>query len=335
MLKNTIKFFFSKIFKYFQVALVFAAVVVGSHGFVIPLTYTGTPGAVVTSHKTYTVQPQIKSIAPIVVQTPTQYVAPIQQVVVAKPTQYVAAAPAPVAVASVSVPATPVQSQFHSQDELGAYHFGHSGGAISRQEIRDHAGNVQGSYNYIDPEGQVQTTHYTAGAEGFKVAATNLPVAPEVVVPALPTPVADTAEVAAAKSTFKAAFDKAVAATAAKATPAEEPVATPARKKRSVVAVQSTPIKNQFTTLIRNGFPFNTLPTTYTAGVVQPITTPLATTYTAGAVHPFTPLATTYTAGVVQPLTYTAQSAITPVRDAELLRVTNNPGHAVSYRVYQ
>merc|ERR1711997_687753 len=69
---------------------------------------------------------------------PGYYQAPVAPVV----------APAPVAAV------TPAQSsQFHAQSELG-------------------------EYNYVDANGVLQTVNYVSDAEGFKVAATNLPQAP-------------------------------------------------------------------------------------------------------------------------------------------------------------
>merc|ERR1719162_1047925 len=96
----------------------------------------------------------------------------------------------------------------------------------------------------IDANGLLQTVNYIADpVNGFRVAGTNLPVAP--VAPAvtplvapvfdLPLPVAveDTAEVAAAKAEFAAAYDAAAAAAAAapekrKRRAADEILAAPA-----------------------------------------------------------------------------------------------------------
>ncbi|XP_042223868.1 cuticle protein 6-like [Homarus americanus] len=119
-------------------------------------------------------------------------------------------------------PVSPVQSKYHLQDELGQYSFGYAGGPSTRSETRDAFGNVRGHYNYIDADGKVQTQHYVADALGFRVAGTNLPVAPDAPAPValaapgpLPEPVQDTPEVAAAKVAFQAAYDEAAAAAAA------------------------------------------------------------------------------------------------------------------------
>ena len=40
------------------------------------------------------------------------------------------------------------------------------------------SGIVRGTYSYVDANGILQTVNYVSDAEGFKVAATNLPQAP-------------------------------------------------------------------------------------------------------------------------------------------------------------
>ena len=40
------------------------------------------------------------------------------------------------------------------------------------------SGIVRGTYSYVDANGVLQTVNYVSDAEGFKVAATNLPQAP-------------------------------------------------------------------------------------------------------------------------------------------------------------
>merc|ERR1712027_132039 len=117
-------------------------------------------------------------------------------------------------------------TQFHAQDEFGQFSFGHAGGPSARTEARNAYGVTTGSYQYIDANGLLQTVNYIADpVNGFRVAGTNLPVA--AAAPAveplaapvfdLPLPVAveDTAEVAAAKAEFAAAYDAAAAAAAA------------------------------------------------------------------------------------------------------------------------
>ena len=100
-----------------------------------------------------------------------------QPVVEAAPA--IAAGPAAVATAAPA-PAAPVtQSQYHAQDELGQYNFGYADPNSARVETKTADGVVRGSYNYVDTNGQIQTVQYVADALGFRVAATNLPVAPQ------------------------------------------------------------------------------------------------------------------------------------------------------------
>uniref|UniRef100_A0A0N7ZB60 Cuticle protein 6 n=1 Tax=Scylla olivacea TaxID=85551 RepID=A0A0N7ZB60_SCYOL len=200
-------------------------------------------------------------------------------------------------VAPVVAPVAPIQSQFHAQDELGQYSFGYAGGPSSRAETRDAYGRVTGSYNYVDSEGKVQTQHYVADALGFRVSGTNLPVAPDAPeAPAVagPEPVQDTPEVAAAKAEFQTAYDEAAAAAEA---------APDSRKKRSVVAPAPYPYHHP----LRFSYAFSA---------------PLFYNYP--ALH--------YSAGYPAHTSYAVAPPAT-VRDATLLRVVHNPGHAVSYRV--
>merc|ERR1711994_647988 len=101
-------------------------------------------------------------------------------------------------------------SQFHAQDEFGQFSFGHAGGPSARTEARNAYGVTTGSYQYIDANGLLQTVNYIADpVNGFRVAGTNLPVAPAAVAAAAAAP-----EEAAAERKRRDA-DEAVAAPAA------------------------------------------------------------------------------------------------------------------------
>jgi hypothetical protein len=80
---------------------------------------------------------------------------------------------APVAVVA---PVGDVSSQFHVQDDLGQYNYGYSTAQSSKVESKTSDGVVRGAYNYIDPEGKLQTVQYISDVLGFRVAGTNLPV---------------------------------------------------------------------------------------------------------------------------------------------------------------
>jgi len=150
----------------------------------------------------------------------------------AAPAAYLAAAPvaapavAPVApaVATASVaavPAAPHAQQFHTQDEFGNLAFGYSNPNSARREEGNTWNGVRtGGWSYVDANGVLQHTEYVADGLGFRVKATNLPVAP-VFTPAplgplpvapvdtgvAPAPVEDTPEVAAAKAEHAAAHE--------------------------------------------------------------------------------------------------------------------------------
>ena len=70
-------------------------------------------------------------------------------------------------------------SQYHAQDEVGQYNYGYATADSSKSEVRTADGIVQGTYSYVDANGILQTTNYISDALGFRVAATNLPVAVE------------------------------------------------------------------------------------------------------------------------------------------------------------
>lgn len=70
---------------------------------------------------------------------------------------------------------TPVQQQYHTQDELGQYAYGYSDPLSTKQEVRSLDGTTRGSYSYRDANDILQTVDYHADDTGFHVQATNLP----------------------------------------------------------------------------------------------------------------------------------------------------------------
>merc|ERR1711884_851746 len=218
----------------------------------------------------------------------------------------VAYAGAPVAVAAPYAPS----SQFAAQDEFGNVQYGYSNINSQKHETGNTYGGVSGSYSYVDANGVVQTTNYIADGLGFRVQATNLPVAPaapEVAPLEQPTfnlvgpaPVEDTPEVAAAKAEFQAAFDEAAS-----------------RAKRST--------------------PASTLPL---AAAPAPLYAPLAAplgyaAYPYAAPYAAAPVvgapALPYAAPALAPAAVVASAPA--ARDAQLTTIKLNPGHAVAYRV--
>merc|ERR1711970_165681 len=83
----------------------------------------------------------------------------------------------PIAVQPAAVP-TEYKSQYHSQDELGQFSFGHIAADQAHHQVRDYTGAVQGSYTYINAEGEQVVAHYIADSNGFRVSSNALPVAP-------------------------------------------------------------------------------------------------------------------------------------------------------------
>jgi Insect cuticle protein len=107
------------------------------------------------------------------------------------------------------ISAVPASTQWHSQDALGQYSYGYSGGPSAKSEVKTFDGVTSGSYSYVDAENKLQTVNYVSDAvNGFRVAATNLPSAPVDNAQA-PVPVEDTAEVKQARSEHLAAVAKA------------------------------------------------------------------------------------------------------------------------------
>jgi hypothetical protein len=127
-------------------------------------------------------------------------------------------APVPVAApAALPVLSAPTV-QHHAQDEFGGFNFGYQDINSAKEEIHTPDGVTRGSYSYVDANGLIQRVDYIADPiNGFRVAGTNIPVAPgapAAVLPVGPAPVEDTPEVAAAKAEFLMAFAEAEAAAA-------------------------------------------------------------------------------------------------------------------------
>lgn len=262
------------------------------------------------------------------------------------------AAAAPVVAAAPYHPS----SQFQAQDEFGNIQYGYSNINSVKQEAGNTYGGVSGSYSYVDANGIVQTTNYIADHLGFRVQATNLPVAPavpEVELPVAPVytgeapvfnpepliaptfnpeplvapvfdpaPLEDTPEVKAAKAAFNAAFE-AEASREKRSTPAATtPLVAPA-----VVAAPAYAYPAHAA-----AYPYAGLPVAH-AGLHHNYGYATA----AGLVHPHAaavaPYAAAPYAGLVHPGAAVVASA-PAVRDAELHTVKLNPGHAVAYRVY-
>merc|ERR1711872_310910 len=157
----------------------------------------------VVKSQTVVVAEAPKAVVPVVTPVVTPFVK-AASVAVASPV-LVAEAPEPLDAPNPPMPSLDVPfrgGQFHAQDELGQYAFGHHGGSNTRVEARDYLGRVTGSFSYVNPEGDVHVRKYAAASGmGFKVAGSDIPV--------------DTPEVAAAKTTHSEAIASARAASSA------------------------------------------------------------------------------------------------------------------------
>jgi len=126
-------------------------------------------------------------------------------------------------------------NQFHAQDEIGQYNYGYSNQDSAKSELRTADGVVTGSYSYVDANGIIQTTNYISDALGFRVAATNLPVAPvaEAVAVAAEAPAAEAVAVEAKAEPVVVAAEPEPAAVEVKAE--EAPVVAAVEPQQSVI----------------------------------------------------------------------------------------------------
>merc|ERR1712088_1255880 len=62
----------------------------------------------------------------------------------------------------------PLSSQFAAVDEFGNTQYGYSNWASSKHEVGNGFGQKTGSYQYVDPNGELQTVTYVADEFGFR-----------------------------------------------------------------------------------------------------------------------------------------------------------------------
>merc|ERR1739844_548116 len=238
--------------------------------------------------------------------------------------------------APVAAPIAP-SSQFQAQDEFGNLQYGYANINSQKHEVGNTYGGVQGSYSYVDANGVVQTTNYIADHLGFRVQATNLPVAaaaPEVALPVAPVfegkqpehmyelPVAPVHEYTLPVApVYEGVAPEAVVDTpevaAAKAEHLALVAAASAERKR-----RSTPADTEV---------LEAAPVLATAPIVAPVA-PLAGYGYAGLPAAGYGYAGLHVAPAVAPAAVVASAPVTA--EAELHTVKLNPGHAVAYRVY-
>jgi len=222
---------------------------------------------------------------------------------------------------SYAVPSV-TKTQYHAQDELGQASYGYAHPGQAHAAVRDAAGNVRGSYAYINPEGKEVRVEYVADHGGFRVASNALPVGPVAPAPVQhvaqlvgPAPVQDTPEV--------------IQARAAHAVAHQEALARSGRKKRQILTSAVVPSALGYSTLGYSGLGYSNV----VAG--HPISSLGYSNVVAG--HPISSLG--YSSVIGHPVAYSAVASPVQhvvaqnVREATLTKVVNTPGHAVSYRV--
>ncbi len=85
----------------------------------------------------------------------------------------------PASLPDISSPSLPSR-QWNTKDEIGQASFGYSYPGQAASNVLDSAGNMAGSWAYIDPEGKVVKFSYTADERGFRVSTNVLPSAASV-----------------------------------------------------------------------------------------------------------------------------------------------------------
>jgi len=224
-------------------------------------------------------------------------------------------------------PVAPAATQFNSADEFGNINYGYSNINSAKHEAGNAYGGVTGSYSYVDANGLLQTVNYIADDFGFRVAATNLPVAKSVELeqPVFdlvgPAPVEDTEEVKAAKAEFEEAFAAAQAASLVGPAPVEdtEEVQAASRKRRS----------EEIATI-----PASTAPLAFAAPIAPAFAYAAAPATLAYAHAPFVAAAPAPLTYATAPVVAAAPVVSAPAaREAVLTKIQLNPGHAVAYIV--
>merc|ERR1739838_231452 len=258
---------------------------------------------------------------------------------------------APIAVQPAHVP-TEYKSQYHSQDELGQFSFGHISADQAHHQVRDFTGAVQGSYTYIDADGEQVVAHYIADSNGFRVSSNALPVAPTFdgvapegpvapVAPELVAPVFDLEQVMETEEVMaaRAEHDRLVAehkalVEAALAAAAEEEVVTEATIEAAEAETDAPAAAEE--EVVEAAEAVTDAPVEEVAAEEAPVERRKRQVFYTGAL----PAAISALQAAPVDLTPAEGTVVAPaplapvVHDGELLRIENNPGHAVSYRVY-
>merc|ERR1712036_94561 len=211
---------------------------------------------------------------------------------------------------------------FHAQDEFGNVQYGYANLNSQKHEVGNTYGGVQGSYSYVDANGVVQTTNYIADGLGFRVQATNLPVAPvvgDVALPVAPVyegvapePVQDTPEVAAAKAEHLALLEAATAERRRRSTPAD----TEVLEAPEPITLAAAPVVAPYA-----GLPY--------AGAYAGL--PFAGAYAAG--HPYAAHPGVAHPALVNPYAGAVVASAPATRDATLTTIKLNPAQIIWWEI--
>ncbi|XP_046644470.1 cuticle protein 7-like, partial [Daphnia pulicaria] len=82
----------------------------------------------------------------------------------------------PSSLPDISSPSLPSR-QWITQDKIGQASFGYSYPGQAASNVLDSAGNMAGSWAYVNPEGKVVNVSYVADERGFRVSSNVLPAA--------------------------------------------------------------------------------------------------------------------------------------------------------------
>jgi hypothetical protein len=82
----------------------------------------------------------------------------------------------PASLPDISSPSLPSR-QWITQDGQGQASFGYAYPGQAASNVRDSAGNMAGSWAYVNPEGKLVNVSYTADERGFRVSSNVLPAA--------------------------------------------------------------------------------------------------------------------------------------------------------------
>ena len=275
--------------------------------------------------------PVVAKAAPVAPVVANVAHAPLLKAVPAVPHQ-------PVAVVKEAVPVPKVESsQYHAQDEAGNYEYGYNNINSAKHERGNaYAGTVEGTYSYIDGHGLPQKVDYVADNLGFRATGTNF--VNTAATSGIPAPVLGRYR-RAPESESESQY---LGTTAYGAVNpgygnyyAQQPLAYNGYNNLAYNNLGYNNLGyNNLGYSVNPGYynTYNNLGLYGNAAYNNNLYNNAAAFSSTAALYPETPVAAVHAAPVVAAA---SQAPVAPAgRYADLVRVKNNPGHAVSYRVY-